>query len=183
MNHPPPNKLRRLGRLFKKAAELRPHSQVNMDRASLQEDMTCQTTACHAGWAFILLWPHLPKRAAARFEAQEVGVYEKTRIWVILDQEGDQMSDADYDAGTWSIDQFLFGEATHEPWEGSTLFRDWAHENPELWGNDRGEDMYCDARAFEVETGEFLCGDPDLDHIARFYLAVADRVEAVVGEQ
>jgi hypothetical protein len=33
--------------------------------------------------------------------------------------------------------------------------KEWAHDNPEIWGNDRGEGMFCDGEAFgqEDDTG------------------------------
>jgi len=54
----------------------------------------------------------------------------------------------------------------------------WAHENPLLWGNDKGNLMFCSFSSFGKTSQENLT----LTDIANHYKAVAERIRKSLGE-
>lgn len=168
---PDPQKIRELGSLFLKAYEEYGSAEVDMGESSIQEH-GCGTTACHAGWAFLAL--------LGKVNGPWEMAHGRTRTWKLFNSDGEDMHEkADYDTGTWAIDQFLFGASDGGgAFSGSTLWREWAHEHEELWGNDRGDDMYNDSIAFGKDDAEEIT----LMEIGNWYIAIADRMGGFVDE-
>ena len=75
---------------------------------------------------------------------------------------------ADYIDGAWMMASDLgFGDSRYELIE-------WARENPEIWGNEYGYEVFSELDAFVVDDYE---GDFTLLHIAKHWDGVADRLE------
>lgn len=79
----------------------------------------------------------------------------------------DQGTEGDYEDGAESIARFL-GFLSYFDLE------DWAHEHPDLWGNENGWSMFCDESAFD-------CTDENITlwKIGVHWLKVAERVEEI----
>ena len=139
-------------------------SEVDMSVTSINQT-ECGTCACHAGWYALATTEHEWDGSYAHFKDEKGG-------WapaITYGYGADRMAEA---AG----------------YESRYKLEEWAHENPEMWGNGYGGGMFSDSRAFgyfEYDEGgdEEGGGRPEGDgtpQSASFHIgAIADHWEGV----
>jgi len=152
MEHPDPNKCRELGMLFLGLVESEPPKcRVNMSKGVYK---SCGTSACHAGWFGVTQIKGAPKESR----------YRDGGLQTVDESFG-------YAGAASKMARFL-GKSD------KLSLKNWAKNNPDLWGNDNGEQMFSDS----VSRGNpFLPGQPlrdiKLKDIAMHWFAVGDRIE------
>ena len=168
------NRLRIIGRKFIELSG-RPLCKLDFIVPTVKKTNACGTIACHGGWLYELLpEPNFADVYGEDFQrlldrgdiAEEFSEYIKGALKV-----------ASFLGLRWSLGEDLKDMEQEEPAIKlkalATLFPSWAHQNPMLWGNCEGLDMFLGFGwvAFSRRSDECTLKD-----VGRWYLEVADRV-------
>ena len=181
MKHPTPQAIREaMDRM--EAAALKAHGTglVAMNYGTIQQgdglyiDEThidvCGTVACHGGWYALAALDGL------EWENPIPGEKGAAPDYLIRSPEecGYTGYIASYAWGADKLAQDLLGE-------GSSQYdlQDWAHENPHLWGNEWGNDMFSGQSGPCAFGGSMFSDAFPLSVVIDHWRAVADRIEAL----
>lgn len=149
---------RKVGNDFKKLCDYHRLEDTMVDMSESHDKRPnylnlCDTPACHGGWGAIL--------------------YGKT-----VDQAAESVDDeVDYCDVPDSFDFYQIGAgaiANELGFEDADDLAVWAGEYPRYWGNDWGEDMFCNGEAFGKKFQSF-----PLPVIYEHYFSVARRLEDI----
>ena len=127
-----------------------------------KERRTCKTIACHAG--FYELQFALKNKEKYCFEDDDIENVERSYLSENSDKERKDW--IVYEHGAKRIAQDL-------GFRGKQDLKNWAHNNPKLWGNKYGFNMFTSQQAFNgVNKGGLT-----LNNIVKHWRNVADRIE------
>ena len=158
MNHPTSEAARAVAATFDEAARL-DKAEVNMHYASAYREsgflgFGCKTVACHGGWYETV---HQMRRADVADPTQ-------------LGRRGDKLREH----GSSTTIHFSDGAmrmASDLGFESMAELAEWAGENPALWGNGHGAEMFFAPFAFGQHNNRF-----GMDVLASHWHGVADRL-------
>ena len=168
-----PEKIRDMAEVFLRAYHRSEYSIVDMttgfvhlSRESKDNDddyHICGTVACHAG--HYLFQTYLDKRKEMALNGHlslTTGVYDQNGV-----RPRSRIAGFSYSNGAQRMSEVL-------GFDEYSMLEKWAYDNPKIWGNPNGLDMFNNKRAFGLyEVDE----DLTLLHIYTHWLGVADRLE------
>ena len=172
MNHPEPSRIREMCDMMERAHE-KYDVRIDMMETSVERE-PCGTVCCHAG-LFVLgtldemeekgdgTWPYKWKKLGKDFEEGEI----TDRLSYTIMQADRLLPEPwiTYSTGVALMTSFLGLEYEHN-------LCNWAKENPKLWGNRFGKDMFADKLAFVPGSSSITVKD-----IIQHWREVADRIE------
>jgi hypothetical protein len=143
---------------------------------NIVKEESCGTPMCHGGWYAAATLQDKMKEVSldtgARFGRRQYFMdYNNGAEQMAIDLGFTQTDDGEYEN--------FEGKMIKETIEARTHLRDWASENPQIWGNRNGEDMFHSKDAFETEGSD---GAESLQDIVDFWEKVYERIVALEKE-
>ena len=168
--HPKSEAVRKVAEVFGRAIG---KGELKMEQGHISRYDHCGTVACHAGHYLVENLDRLDEyRWEFLFSDGEI-----ERLLRIPDPDDSfktsMISNWSRGATMMAKDLGFTGESVSE------TLRNWAGDNPVIWGNDCGLFMFCDKKAFGTEYADDIVTLADVrDH----WLKVADRLEKMENE-
>ena len=176
MKNPKPEKIREMCDMMERA-HAKYGVKINMAVVSIEKE-PCGTLCCHAGLFSLaramdkdgwIMWPYKWKSLGKNFEDGR----DTARLMFEGQKNSDFYERVPYVAGECAMNQFLGYEK-----DDKDDLTTWADENPELWGNEYGGQMFSWDGAFDMDDN-----GTTVEVILKHWRKVADRIEEANNEK